>query len=385
VPRGAPPATIARRADTDIYSFAVSTANQRVHVSLAAETVIGGSFTPGWRLLNPDGVPVTCETLTDFSAGERDCGPLASGSYAVEVMDIGLNGTGTYSVHLQRLNATAPRCGGTLTCDVALGAGIDARADTDIYSFAVSTANQRVHVSLAAETVTGGSFTPGWRLLNPAGVPVTCEALTDFSAGERDCGPLATGSYAVEVMDIGLNGTGTYSVHLQRLTATARCGGTLSCGAPTPGTIDARADTDLYTFNAAAGGTVSVNVTALTVTAGSFTPGWRIVDPAGNPVVCGASNNFVSGTGTCTILANGPHAVEVMDLGLNGTGTYRVTVTGPACVPATVVGPVAVGLDKTAVGRSAMVRRMIASHLGPLVDRDPRQHRHGPLAVRTEY
>src|SRR5207249_295517 len=138
---------------------------------LAIESAISALFTPGWRLLNPAGSDVRRVGIGDFARGERDCGPLAIGSYAVEVMDTGLNATGTYSLHLQRLNAAAPRCGGTLSCDVPISgtlATLDRRADTDIYSFAVSTANQKVHISLAIESAISALFTPGWRLLNPA-------------------------------------------------------------------------------------------------------------------------------------------------------------------------------------------------------------------------
>jgi len=356
VPISGTPATLDRRADTDIYSFAVSTANQKVHISLAIESAISALFTPGWRLLNPAGDPVTCERISDFARGERDCGPLAVGSYAVEVMDTGLDSTGTYSLHLQRLNATAPRCGGTLSCDVPISgtlATLDRRADTDIYSFAVSMANQKVHISLAIESAISALFTPGWRLLNPAGDPVTCERISDFARGERDCGPLAVGAYAVEVMDTGLDSTGTYSLHLQPLDAGSRCGGGIPCGVSTPGTIEARADTDLYSFNTIQGGTLSVRVVVLTSTGGLFNPAWRVVNPFGDPIACGLSNEFVSGTATCVNLVGGSHAVEVMDLGLNGTGTYSVTVSGAGCAAAIIVSRSPVGLEKAAFSRRA--------------------------------
>jgi hypothetical protein len=246
-------------------------------------------------------------------------------------MDLFLDGTGTYSLHLQRLTAGA-RCGGSLTCDVPLSgapATISARADTDLYSFPVTTANQKVHISLAAQTSTGGFFGPVWRLVNPAGNPVACEGVSDFAAGERDCGPLATGSYAVEVMDLFLDGTGTYSLHLQRLTAGARCGGTVPCNTPVTGEIEARADTNLYSF--VANSSVNVNVTPQSQTGGFFSPGWRLVNPSGDPVVCGGASEFASGLRTCSSLAGGSYAVEVMDLGLDGTGTFVVTVTGSVC------------------------------------------------------
>src|SRR4051794_34340283 len=112
-------------------------------------------------------------------------------------MDTGLNATGTYSLHLQRLNAAAPRCGGALQCDVPISgapATLDRRADTAIYSVAVTPPNQKALISLAIESANSALFTPAWRLLDPGGDPVTCEAISDFAGGERDCGPLAAGT-----------------------------------------------------------------------------------------------------------------------------------------------------------------------------------------------
>src|SRR5438270_4586224 len=137
-------------------------------------------------------------------------------------MDTGLNATVPYSLHLQRLNATAPRCGGTLSCDVPISgtlATLDRRADTDIYSFAVSMANQKVHISLAIESAISALFTPGWRLLNPAGDPVTCERISDFAGGERDCGPLTAEAHTSELMSHSHDSSRTHSLHLQRLNA----------------------------------------------------------------------------------------------------------------------------------------------------------------------
>jgi ribosomal protein S27AE len=325
--------------ETDTFRFQVSTANQRVHVSVALESQAAGFFSPGWRLVNASGTPLPCE-VSGFAAGERDCGPLAVGGYAVQVIDLGRNGTGAYSVHIQRLNASAPRCGVTTSCDVPVDGTINMRADTDIFSFSVSTANQRVHVSLARVTQTAGFFSPGWRLISPAGTPVACEGISDFAAGERDCGPLAaTGSYAVEVMDLGLNGTGTYNVQVQRLNASApRCGGSTACDTPLSGTIGSRADTDIFSFPVTtANQRVHVSLALQTQTAGFFSPGWRLISPAGTPVTCEGISDFAAGERDCGPLATtGSYAVEVIDLGLNGTGTFslqvqRLNASAPRC------------------------------------------------------
>jgi len=89
-----------------------------------------------------------------------------------------------------------------------------------------------------------------------------------------------------------------------------------------PGTIEAFADTDLFSFTPADGERVHVTVAAGTL---SF-PEWRMVDAAGQPVAGCATFTFAQRD--CGPLAVGasPYAVEVRDNGLNSTGTYTVLV-----------------------------------------------------------
>jgi hypothetical protein len=298
--------TIEARADTDLFSFNAA-AGERVHVTVARTTL---TF-PAWRLINPAGVPVSgCST---FVTGERDCLLPAAGSYAIEIRDDLLNSTGTYSAHFQRLTAGF-RCDGTAPCNVPVNNTIEARADTDLFSFSAA-AGERVHVTVAGTTLTF----PAWRLINPAGTPVS--GCSGFGTGERDCLLPAAGSYAIEIRDDGLNSTGTYSAHVQRLTAGFRCGPRVPCNVPIDDTIEARADTDLFSFGGAAGGRVHVTIAGTTLTF----PAWRIVEPAGTQVPgCG----FKTSQGDCTLRVSGSHAIEIRDDLLNSTGTYRFTVSG---------------------------------------------------------
>jgi hypothetical protein len=296
--------TIETRADTDIFSFSAA-AGERVHVTVAAITL---RF-PAWRLIGPSGAPVTgCNTFVTF---ERDCGLPTTGSYAIEIRDDLLNSTGTYSAHLQRLKAGF-RCGGSAPCNTPFNNTIEARADTDIFSFS-ATAGERVHVTVAGATLTPLTF-PAWRMINPAGFPVTgCNTFVTF---ERDCALPAAGSYAIEIRDDLLNSTGTYNAQMQRLTAGFRCGGTALCDVPFSNTIDTRADTDLFSFNAAAGERVHVTVSGTTLTF----PAWRLIGPSGVPVT--GCNTFVTFERDCALPVSGSYAIEIRDDLLNSTGTY---------------------------------------------------------------
>jgi hypothetical protein len=222
-------------------------------------------------------------------------------------------------VQLQRLTE-GRRCGGTIACDTPVTAtlGTAVRADTNAHSFP-GVANERVHISIAPQS--GTNFEPLWRLVGPTGNHVC-----GFSGAHADCVLPTTGSYAIEVQDNLFNGTGTYSLHLQRLTDQWRCGGQARCGValtPTVGTA-ARADTNVHSFGGVAGQGVLITLANLGGT--TFNPLWRVVRPDG-ATACG----FASATGQCLLPVSGSYGIEVFDSSYDGNGTYRITVSGPGC------------------------------------------------------
>jgi hypothetical protein len=146
----------------------------------------------------------------------------------------------------------------------------------------------------------------------------------DFSGSDQTCTLQTTGAYAIEVQDQGFNATGTYSLHIQRLTAAQRCGISLACGAPTTTTINARADTDLHQFSGSAGQVVRVALSNLGGTSG-FDPQWRLLAPDASSVA--GCDTFSGATRDCTLPLTGAYAIEVEDGGFNATGTYSLSQT----------------------------------------------------------
>jgi hypothetical protein len=163
------------------------------------------------------------------------------GSYAIEVRDYFQDGTGTYSLHIQRLT-DGQRCGDSMTCGVpkTTTLGANGKADTNLHSFA-GIANDHVHVTLANGG--GTNFSPQWRLVGPDGSTVCGWTLSD-----ADCTLGPAGSYAVEVRDYFQDGTGTYTVQIQCLTEgqqprTVRGTGTPPAEIETGASIAAQANT----------------------------------------------------------------------------------------------------------------------------------------------
>jgi hypothetical protein len=300
-------------ADTNLHSFP-GTAGERVYIVLTSE---GGTlFNPVWRLVAPDGSLVT--GCNGFSTSARDCTVPTTGSYAIEVADGNLDGSGTYGLHLQRLTA-GQRCDGTtIGCDSpqtsTIGTG---QADTNLHSFS-STAGEVVHINLASHGGAAGFF-PVFRLLLPDGSPAPeCGTF----GGPRDCTLGLSGSYAIQVADNFHDSTGTYSVHVQRLTAAQRCGGSIACDTPSTTAVGspALADSNLHSFSAVANERVYIAFRA--DTAPSFNPAWRLLSPAGTPVTgCGS---FTTASQDCTLPAAGSYAIEVVDSNLDGSGSYHL-------------------------------------------------------------
>jgi hypothetical protein len=313
--------TISTGADTDLHQFG-AVAGELLHVTIGGAV---GAFNPEWRLIGPDANPVAgCDT---FAATDRHCTLPVDGAYALQVRDGAFNAAGTYGLHVQRLTA-AQRCGVVLVCDVASVDTISTGADTDLHQFG-AVAGELVHVTIGGAV---GAFNPVWRLIGPDASPVA--ACDTFVTTDRHCTLPVDGAYAIEVEDGSFNAAGTYALHVQRLTASQRCGVALVCDVASVVTISTGADTDLHQFGAVPGDVVHVTIGGAV---GAFSPVWRMIGPDAQPVSgCGTFSNQPR---DCTLplpvecLAFAPcvagtldYAIEVQDSGFNAAGTYALHI-----------------------------------------------------------
>jgi hypothetical protein len=245
----------------------------------------------------------------------------------VEVSEAGFDFTGPYSLHLQRLTA-AQRCSGSITCDAALSTTISNSADTDLHGF-TGVAGEIVHISLGKEAGASSFFDPQWRLIAPDGTAATVCG-TWSGVGSRECTIPAGGAYAVEVSEVGFDFTGPYSLHLQRLTAAQRCGGSITCGVAVQSAISNSADTDLHGFTGVANEIVHIGLAKGVGASSFFNPQWRLIAPDGTAAaVCGTWTGV--GGFDCTLPSGGAYAVEVSEVGFDFTGPYVLTISGNGC------------------------------------------------------
>jgi hypothetical protein len=204
--------TITPVGDGDRFSFRVA-GSEIVRISVA-ERSGGAGFVANWRVVDGAGAPApSCGSATAAESAECRFLPAAGNPYRIEVEDNAHSDIGDYDLHLQRLTAVRACDDQPLACGVALEASIDPALDTDLLSFVVAE-GQNVRIEVVELAGSGVNFTPSWRLLDGAGLPMppTCDGFSATTT--RDCSSLdaARNPYRVEVEDSGRNDIGNYKV-----------------------------------------------------------------------------------------------------------------------------------------------------------------------------
>ena len=310
----APAGTIASPGDDALFQFSVGPAAELVRVSVVG---LGGlNFSPEWRLLTAAGdAAADCGSFTSILA--RDC-TLPAGSYRLHVQDSLTDASGSFLAHLQRLSAAAACETTALGCDQVLTRDISSRVDTDLFRFAVG-AGETVRIAVAEIGPPGVPVS--WRLLTADGNPAAaCGIFTTVSAS--DCPQLAAGTYQVEVQASGRDGTASYNVHLQRLTAATACETTtIDCDQVVPGELVTTTDDSLLRFDVApAEGIVRPSIVGLGGPA--FFPQWRILNANGiSAADCGS---FTTLNARDCNLPPGSYQLHVDDALTDGNGSFIV-------------------------------------------------------------
>jgi hypothetical protein len=216
-----------------------------------------------------------------------------------------------------------------LTCDVPVTDIIENPSDSDLFTFSVEE-GEIVHIKVVETPPAGANFSLYWRVLDKNGVPAPdCGFFSILT--EQDCGPLpANGSpYQIEVQDGNQDATGSYSVHLQRVTAANACDhqATLTCDIPVAATIDSPLDSDLFTFSVEEGEIVHIKVVETPPAGANFSLYWRVLDKNGAPAPDCGFFSILTEQDCGPLPANGsPYQIEVQDGNQDATGSYTVRI-----------------------------------------------------------
>jgi len=320
---------ISAAAETGTWTIA-ATKGDRVVVQIAKLSG-GAAFTPAIEILAPNGLPQG--TRSGGVAARLDIQAEFTGTYTVNVTDANGTGTGTYRLRLAQvpLAFTVPTGdeGGPMTNGVSHQGTIDV-GDLDLWTLSAGAGDRIV---LQISKLTGGaSFMPMIELFGPDGSRIGADH--GVVAARLDSQAPVAGTYTVLVSDALQTGSGTYQLQLAQVPGAFTVpagdeGGPLADGADQDGTIQL-GDLDLWTFTAASGDLINLQITELTGGA-SFTPMIELFSPDGQRL-----REAQGGSGAAlerVIESAGTYTVLVSDATLTGSGTYRLHLTRSTIAP----------------------------------------------------
>jgi hypothetical protein len=202
--------------------------------------------------------------------------------------------------------------------------------DLDLWTF---TANAGDRIVLQVGEVSGGAgFTPAMELFAPDGRRLGADS--DSPVARLDAQAYLDGTYTVLVSDLNQSGTGSYQLHLGKVSGefTVRAddeGGALADSVDHDGTIGL-GDFDLWTFTGTPGDRVTVLITELTGGA-SFAPMIELFAPNGQRKA--ATQGASSATIDSALESAGTYTLLVSDANQSGAGTYRLRLTRSVIAP----------------------------------------------------
>jgi uncharacterized repeat protein (TIGR01451 family) len=312
--------------EVDCFTFD-GTAGERVRMTVIETS---GDLTAYQELLRPDGSTVphsACSSTNPTTAQETTCLLDVTGTHTILIRDPGGTGTGTYDLHLMRLNN--PLGCQTITYDqIAAGNIIDSVADVNCFIFD-GAAGERVRMTVIE---TSGDLSAYQELLRPDGSTVphsACSSTNPTTAPETTCLLDVTGPHTILIRDSGGTDTGTYDLHLMRLNNPLGCTILDFDSPPITNLIDPIADTDCYIFNGDEGDQVQVTVVEIS---GDLSAYQELLRPDGSTIphsACSSTNPTTAQESTCLLDVTGPHTVLVRDAGGLGLGEYQI---GLACL-----------------------------------------------------
>jgi hypothetical protein len=275
-----------------------------------------GDLDPYFYVYNAQGSEISaCSSYTYGDYTHRNCTINADGTYSILTGDTGIDGTGMYTLRVQRYNAP----GGVVPLELGqpITAAIAAPAESDVFNIDLAI-NDRLIIRMLASS---GNLDPQWYLTNSAGTAV-CEKYTYSTIAYDDaCDINESGRYHLFVEDTSDTNTGDYRLLVQRLNAPARATA-IGSGQTVSGSLAADADFATYTINVLVNSEVKLT---LDCTAGEMQAWMRLYNAAGLLVTekftytaCGDLSLAYTPT------TNGDFTLVVADSNNAGVGNYTV-------------------------------------------------------------
>ena len=321
----------------DNFTF-LATAGSVIILRLADQD---GGIEPRLRLLNPGGMEL--HDTYSYTVAELDEITLpVTGVYTVTASDHNNDDTGSYRLHLQRLDDPANATDLPLGATVA--ATLDQYAETQSFELTVA-ADDRIILRLSE--VDSGLY-PQLRVYDPDGAQISVQSGNPMAEIDALVIP-SSGTHTVMVLDNPGTDVGEYRLHVQRLNDPVGAA-TIAYGQTLPGTIDDLAASTAFRLTASAGERVLLR---LAETTAALQPVLRIYDPAGD-LLTGLYDYDVAEINAYQLPVTGIYTVLALDHSGDETGNVSLHVQrthDPAGAVALVLGDVHAG-NFTAAGQT---------------------------------
>jgi hypothetical protein len=243
-----------------------------------------------------------------------DCTVTKTDTYYIFITDVSNDATGSYTLHLQRRNK--PEAAVALVYGVPNNGSLSVKSEMDAYTFTAG-ANDQTFLRVRTNS---GNLQPALHVYDQSGDSV-CSGATYGAFVAFDCPITQAGVYNVIMDETGVDGTGDYTLYLQRTRSPGNVV-KLAFGRAVNGAIEALGAFDTYTFEARKNDKINVS---LARTAGSMTFYVGVFDPNGERICYGSGYGPSLELKNCAITIDGTHSLFVFDLGDDAVGTYAMT------------------------------------------------------------
>ncbi len=253
----------------------------------AARASASGGFVPSAEIYDSKGTRVAALPAASASGHAASTSTItfpASGLYSV-IVSAPLDGSlGAYSLSTIRLNRP---CDGVqaLTCSSIVDGAINGLIRSQVYGLTASAGDSYLLRLLRPDA--GSLFRPRIDIYDRAGNSVLFLNTTDLARANFTVP--ADGTYTLVVTDsFDSSQSGSFTLSMLRLNRPCDAG-TLSCGAPSAGSLPRSLASSIYAYTAAAGESFSVRMLP---NSGTPQPAIEVYDAQGNPVGQPLSGNF---------------------------------------------------------------------------------------------
>ncbi|MEM7164579.1 MAG: hypothetical protein AAF581_03905 [Planctomycetota bacterium] len=244
--------TIAATAEQHFYTFDAQAGDT---MSLVLWQTGGSNFTVHGDLYGPG---ATTTPLAGDLNGENQFDITQTGTYTLGVHASTFYYTGNYSLEFNTIAPLANQCGvQAITCGENVASTIAATAEQHFYSLDAQAGDT---ISLVLWQTGGSNFTTHGDLYGPG---ATTALLADLN-GENQIDVTQSGTYTLAVHASTYYYTGNYSLEFNTVAPVAnQCAGqVIACGSNVSGSIAETGEQHIYSIDALAGDTISLQVQA---------------------------------------------------------------------------------------------------------------------------